>query len=467
MVFPLLVPSVALTLLGFTLLVLVLQLEFEDELGGGRTAPIQQAHKIEPANLPRIEIVLPGRDGYEVEIFGMEGIPAPDVADYKRSEEIELGLPAGSISCQQAKRPKFDNRPMSEDELKAQLEAHKVLMGLNNPEPSASSTTPDNSSGNGAVYGAPAQTYAVPMPPPSAMSPPPPFPPVMSPSSMMLGQPPSFLPPFPGGLPPGPPPPGFPFPPGFPPPGAPGAPPFPPPLPGARPPFPPPFLPPGASPPPVFPGFSPPPPGPPGSAGGVLGASPPPSPNFVPASTNAGQQPPALAPSLQPVFIRSVQVPQGHAQGQLKPPQLTLPNPALKQTLPEVKTPTELKWTDPNFSPAQINGGSTSASAVTASGPAPDEPRSKKRARAGTFCRCADIKCWKTWPHQSVPFYRFFLIPAVIDQMLIPFHVPFILTPHKKIINQRSRLCVRVFSFFYGLLLELGARLRAKDEAVS
>lgn len=40
-----------------------------------------------------------------------------------------------------------------------------------------------------------------------------------------------------------------------------------------------------------------------------------------------------------------------HGQGQSKPPQLTLPNPALAQTLPEFKKPTELKWTDPNFSP--------------------------------------------------------------------------------------------------------------------
>jgi hypothetical protein len=36
----------------------------------------------------------------------MEGIPAPDVADYKRRKEIELGLNPGSISAPQAKRPK-------------------------------------------------------------------------------------------------------------------------------------------------------------------------------------------------------------------------------------------------------------------------------------------------------------------------------------------------------------------------
>lgn len=60
----------------------------------------------------------------------MESIPAPDVADYKRSKEIDLGLAAGSISQPQVKRPKIGNRPISKDELKAQLEVHKALMGL-------------------------------------------------------------------------------------------------------------------------------------------------------------------------------------------------------------------------------------------------------------------------------------------------------------------------------------------------
>ncbi|KAH9915144.1 uncharacterized protein BXZ73DRAFT_27434, partial [Epithele typhae] len=96
---------------------------------GGLAVHIQQVHKLEPDNLPRIENALPGRDGYEVEIFGMEGIPAPDVADYKRRKEIELGLNPGSISQPQSKRPKIENRPLTEEELKAQLEAHKALMG--------------------------------------------------------------------------------------------------------------------------------------------------------------------------------------------------------------------------------------------------------------------------------------------------------------------------------------------------
>ncbi|KAH6897877.1 hypothetical protein BKA70DRAFT_1080978, partial [Coprinopsis sp. MPI-PUGE-AT-0042] len=96
---------------------------------GGLAVHIQQVHKLEADNLPRIDNALPGRDGYEVEIFGMEGIPAPDVADYKRRKEIELGLTAGSISQPQAKRAKIENKPLSEEELRAQLEAHKALMG--------------------------------------------------------------------------------------------------------------------------------------------------------------------------------------------------------------------------------------------------------------------------------------------------------------------------------------------------
>ncbi len=46
--------------------------------------------------------------------------------------------------------------------------------------------------------------------------------------------------------------------------------------------------------------------------------------------------------------------PSGHGQGQSKPPQLTLPNPAFAQTLPEFKKPTDLKWKDPNFSPVSV-----------------------------------------------------------------------------------------------------------------
>jgi hypothetical protein len=217
----------------------------------------------------------------------MEGIPAPDVADYKRRKEIELGLAAGSISQPPPKRAKVENRALTEEELRRQLAEHKALMGLNAPETSA----PAESSSSGAVYGAP-QTYATPPPlsgPPMAGMPPGPPPPGMFPP----GMPPPF-PPFMPGFPPGyaifstplslgahvrgfrPPPPGFPMP-GFPP----GAPPFPP----GHPPFPPPpFLPPGMSP----------PGGPLGGPPGVF--SPPPPPKFVPAQVNQSQPPPASPP---------------------------------------------------------------------------------------------------------------------------------------------------------------------------
>lgn len=134
----------------------------------------------------------------------MEGIPAPDVADYKRRKEIELGLNPGTISQPPAKRPKVENRPLSEDELRAQLEAHKALMGASE---AANNAPPASEASSGAVYGAP-QTYAV---PPNAMSPPIPTPGV--PPMLPPGAPPPFLPPpgFPG-APPFPPMPGMPMP---------------------------------------------------------------------------------------------------------------------------------------------------------------------------------------------------------------------------------------------------------------
>ena len=111
-------------------------------------------------SLPRIENALPGRDGYEVEIFGMEGIPVPDVADYKRRKEIELGLNPGTITQPPPKKAKYESRVLSEEELRAQLEAHKALMGAN--DPSSSTTAPADSGANGAVYSTTVQTYATP-----------------------------------------------------------------------------------------------------------------------------------------------------------------------------------------------------------------------------------------------------------------------------------------------------------------
>ena len=121
----------------------------------------------------------------------MEGIPAPDVADYKRRKEIELGLAAGSISQPPPKRAKIDKRPLTEEELRRQLAEHRALMGLNNPEPSTEASAVSYGAGPQAYATPPAPTPGIPpmahpgmlppgmTPPPSGMLPgAPPFPPM-------------------------------------------------------------------------------------------------------------------------------------------------------------------------------------------------------------------------------------------------------------------------------------------------
>ncbi|TFY74145.1 hypothetical protein EWM64_g9867 [Hericium alpestre] len=80
------------------------------------------------------------------------------------------------------------------------------------------------------------------------------------------------------------------------------------------------------------------------------------------------------------------------------PPQLTLPNPALAQTNPDLKKKSDLKYPDPNFSPdekrahhpkyyfakgqlASAPDSKTDAAQVSTG----EESRGKKRARAEDF----------------------------------------------------------------------------------
>ncbi|KAL5532847.1 hypothetical protein ACEPAF_4621 [Sanghuangporus sanghuang] len=331
---------------------------------GGLAVHIQQVHKLEPENLPRIENALPGRDGYEVEIFGMEGIPAPDVADYKRRKEIELGLNPGTITQPQAKRPKFENRVFTQEELRIQLEAHKALMGaVDNPPPVA----PDAPSVP--VVNAAPQTYAA---APSQISPPPGSAPPVMPPFMPGGAPPNPLPgqsPFPPlsgvpGFPLGPPPPGFTIPPGLPPPGMlpPGVPPFPPGMPpaglhGASP------LVPGAVSPPL----------------GQTSAFPP-SPGSVGPTVKAGDTPLQFTPAGRSPSVQqpiTAVVPQ-------KPP---IPNPALKQENPGLKSGLILEYPDANFSPEENRAYDPKYffPPQQASMTNQEEMRGKKRARAEDF----------------------------------------------------------------------------------
>ncbi|KAI1791736.1 hypothetical protein LXA43DRAFT_1094346 [Ganoderma leucocontextum] len=340
---------------------------------GGLAVHIQQVHKLEPENLPRIDNALP--------------VAMATKWRYSRRKEIELGLNPGSITQPQSKRPKIENRPLSEDELKAQLAAHKALMGAS--EAASAPAVPDAASG--AVYAAPSQTYAVP-PTPAAPTP------VMSPPGVPLGMPP-----------------GAPhFMPGVPPPGFPGLPPFP--LPGMH-------LPPGMQPPPGFPGMppspfagSPPPHGmlPPGVP--PLGFSPPPGvlpPGVnIPPIPGASQisPPPGVpgAPPPGPAFLPPVAPPlqatpptydqrqqqqqeqQSRPVSTVPPTPLVLPNPSLAQVNPTFKKDTVLKWSDANFSPEETRSRNPKYFfPVSADGPVPNVPaeemRGKKRARAEDF----------------------------------------------------------------------------------
>lgn len=147
----------------------------------------QQVHKSEPEPLTN---TLPGRDGYDIEIFGMEGVPVNALAEWKARKEQEAGA-ANLAQASQAKRPRLRYGVIPEADLMIALEQHKQLMA---------------SRRNGGVHPH-YPPFPVGMPP--GMPPPVGVPP--------FGAPPPFRPPFP-------PPPGVGAPP-FPPPGANGLPP--------------------------------------------------------------------------------------------------------------------------------------------------------------------------------------------------------------------------------------------------
>ncbi|WWC73686.1 uncharacterized protein I206_107658 [Kwoniella pini CBS 10737] len=135
----------------------------------------------------RLTNTLPGRDGYDIEIFGMEGVPANAVAEWKSRKEADAGT-AALAAAAAALRPRQSYNVIPEADLRAALEQHKKLMAArNNPAP------------------------PMPFPPFAA----PPFP---------AGPPPGFRPPFPpAGVPPFPPASNSPLPLGSPAPGFPGA----------------------------------------------------------------------------------------------------------------------------------------------------------------------------------------------------------------------------------------------------
>ncbi|KAI5481645.1 hypothetical protein MNV49_002871 [Pseudohyphozyma bogoriensis] len=211
---------------------------------GGLAVHIDQVHKL---GTDRIENALPGRDSFDIEIYGMEGIPAPDLAAWKKRHAEETGQ---VVQKPPSKRPKIANVPLTAAELKAQLAAHKALMSGKPLSGSALQAFPPPPPGfgvapSGTTLVAPYLPFGLPpgmpQPPLGVIIPPVPgFPP---PGTSLPPPPPGFIPPPGTSLPPPPPgfmpPPGFPmpppgfFPPGFAPPPE-GAPMPPMPVPGAH-----------------------------------------------------------------------------------------------------------------------------------------------------------------------------------------------------------------------------------------
>jgi len=92
----------------------------------------QQVHKTEPEPLTN---TLPGRDGYDIEIFGMEGVPANAQAEWKARKEAELGT-AATAAAVAANRPRQSYNVIPEADLMSALAQHKALMATrNNPAP--------------------------------------------------------------------------------------------------------------------------------------------------------------------------------------------------------------------------------------------------------------------------------------------------------------------------------------------
>nr|XP_018260297.1 zinc finger protein [Kwoniella dejecticola CBS 10117]OBR82455.1 zinc finger protein [Kwoniella dejecticola CBS 10117] len=173
---------------------------------GGLMVHSQQVHKCDPEPLTN---TLPGRDGYDIEIFGMEGVPANAVAEWKSRKEAEAGT-AALAAAAAALRPRQSYNVIPEADLQAALEQHKKLMAArNNPAPPVSFPP-----FGGAPVPFPAASFPPGMPPSFPGMPPP----TMPPGSMPPFAPPAgFRPPFPpAGIPSFPPTSGSPLPQGSP-----------------------------------------------------------------------------------------------------------------------------------------------------------------------------------------------------------------------------------------------------------
>lgn len=107
--------------------------------------------------LSRIENTLPGRESFDIEIYGMEGIPPADLAAWKKRNAEETGQ---SQQENRPKKPKYSTAPLTAAEIQSQLAAHKALMS---GQPLPGTLAPGG-------YGVPPPGFGM---PPGFMAPPP------------------------------------------------------------------------------------------------------------------------------------------------------------------------------------------------------------------------------------------------------------------------------------------------------
>ncbi|KAL9940162.1 hypothetical protein V8E36_000867 [Tilletia maclaganii] len=123
---------------------------------GGLAVHITQVHKLEP---DRLTNTLPGRDTFDVEIFGMSGIPEKDLDEWRTRHAAakgNLGADGANI-----KRFRPESVVIPKETLRMQLLAHKALMKGLAPPPEAA-----------AALGVPTGFFPAGPPPPFGMPPP-------------------------------------------------------------------------------------------------------------------------------------------------------------------------------------------------------------------------------------------------------------------------------------------------------
>lgn len=90
----------------------------------GLAVHVQQVHKLEA---DRIENALPGRSTFEIEIFGMEGVPAHDRAEYDRRRAEARGIDVNKKN-QPSKRKRIFKGVISDADFYVQLQGHRHIM---------------------------------------------------------------------------------------------------------------------------------------------------------------------------------------------------------------------------------------------------------------------------------------------------------------------------------------------------